>query len=111
MCVITEELFDEYLDICERVMRDKDSIDFIAMNGLLFGLPRLGKSSFLHRLTNRQPPKFSPSTLTAEKSVQISIKEVRGRKSKVVVTIEASDNTAGTGDVINFPGNCIQFLH
>ncbi len=81
-------------------MRDKDTIDLIAMHGILYGLPRAGKSSLLQRLIGKKPPTNSPSTLAAEESIQVSIEDVRQRAMDTTVAIEGSGATVATGDAI-----------
>ncbi len=97
---VTTEDFREFLDTCERVMRDKDSVDFTAMHGILYGLPRSGKSSLLQRLIGNIPPAFSPSTLAAEKSVQVSIQDIRQRALERTVVMEGSDAADSTSKAI-----------
>ncbi len=96
--VLEEEELLEFLATCERVLRDKDSIDLTAMHGLLLGLPRSGKSSLLARIIGRIPPAISPSTLAAEKSVQVSIQEVRQRGTSATIAIEGHRTAVGAGD-------------
>ncbi len=79
------EDFREFLDNCERVMRDKDCVALTAMHGILYCLPRAANS---------------PSILAAEESVQVSIQEMRQWASEATVTIEGSDATVSTSKAI-----------
>ncbi len=97
---VTTGDFREFLDTCERVMRDKDSVDLIAMHGILYGLPRAGKSSLLQRLIGKKLPANSPSTLAAEESVQVSIQEIRQRALEATIAIEGSDAADSTSKAI-----------
>ncbi len=91
---------NKFLDTCERVMKDDSSVDLTAMHGILFGLPRSGKSSLLQRLIGNKPPTKSPSTLAAKESVKVSIQKVREQAKDTTVAIEGGDAAAHTGKAI-----------
>ena len=83
---------EELLRTCEKVIRDKDSVDYVVMNGIMYGLPRSGKSSLIQRLTGRMPLPNSPSTLVAEQGVQVSIEDVHKRAGgDITVVVEGGD--------------------
>ena len=69
-----------HLTICERIMRAKGKVDLNFALCLLNGPPRVGKSTFLSRITGRQLPHShliceTTSTGVAERVLQVVIKK------------------------------------
>ena len=69
-----------YLAACERAMKEKGSIEQIAMHCIFMGLPRSGKTSLLRRLVNKRLSSHA-STGVAERAVHVEL-----RKSTVHVS-------------------------
>ena len=69
-----------YLAACERAMKEKGSLEQIAMHGIFMGLPRSGKTSLLRRLINKRLSSYA-STGVAERAVRVEL-----RKSTVHVS-------------------------
>ena len=67
----------ERLAACERVMKEKESIDQTSMNGVLFGLPRAGKSTLLKRFFGKMSTPNTTSTGVADNVVQVHIGNIR----------------------------------
>ena len=87
-----------HLTVCDRVMREKGKLTLNAVQCMMSGHPRVGKSSLLPRLTGRQPSiqpdhsdattkesqalqarggtNISPSTGVAERIVRVTVKKV-----------------------------------
>ena len=86
-----------HLTVCDRVMREKGKLTLNAVQCMMSGHPRVGKSSLLSRLTGRQPSiqpdhsdatkesqelqvcggtNISPSTGVAERIVRVTVKKV-----------------------------------
>ena len=73
-----------HLTICEKVMREKGEVNLNCALCLLNGPPRVGKSTFLSRITGRPLPRSAddeylisetPSTGVAERVLQVVIKK------------------------------------
>ena len=58
-------------------MKEKESIDQTSMNGVLFGLPRAGKSTLLKRFFGKMSTPNTTSTGVADNVVQVHIGNVR----------------------------------
>ena len=69
-----------YLAACERAMKERGSIEQIAMHCIFMGLPRSGKTSLLRRLVNKRLSSYA-STGVAERAVHVEL-----RKSTVHVS-------------------------
>ena len=86
-----------HLTVCDRVMREKGKLTLNAVQCMMSGHPRVGKSTLLSRLTGRQPSiqpdhsdatkesqelqarggtNISPSTGVAERIVRVTVKKV-----------------------------------
>ena len=67
-----------HLTACDRVMREKGKLDLCLLQCVLSGPPRVGKSTFLRRITGDFSVAFyashSPSTGIIEKVIQVTIK-------------------------------------
>ena len=63
-----------HLAACERAMKEKGSVEQIAMHCVFLGLPRSGKSSLIQRLLGKRPS-VSCSTGVAEKVVRVEIRK------------------------------------
>ena len=63
----------ERLAACERAMNEKESIDQVSMNAVLFGLPRVGKSTLLKRFFGKVSTPNVASTSVADTVVQVDI--------------------------------------
>ena len=72
-----------HLTVCDKVMREKGKVDLSLALCMLNGPPRVGKSTFLSRITGRQLPQSdnnrvsseTPSTGVAERVLQVAIKK------------------------------------
>ena len=60
----------KHLAACERAMKEKGSIEQIAMHCVFLGLPRSGKSSLIRRLLGKRLS-VSTSTGVAETSIKV----------------------------------------
>ena len=70
----TEAEKRRHLAACERAMKEKGSVEQIAMHCVFLGLPRSGKSSLIQRLLGKRPS-VSCSTGVAEKVVRVEIRK------------------------------------
>ena len=77
LCPGPEEERKKQLAACERVMKEKESVDQTSMNGVLFGLPRAGKSTLLKRFFGKMSTPNTTSTGVADTVVQVHIGNVR----------------------------------
>ena len=64
----------KHLAACERAMKEKGSLEQIAMHCVFLGLPRSGKSSLIRRLLGKRLF-VSTSTGVAEKSIKVEIRK------------------------------------
>ena len=64
---------DQYLSICEQVMREYGKMDQTIMHCIFVGPPGVGKSSLLKRLLRMKLDPNRTSTQAAEKSVRVEI--------------------------------------
>ena len=62
-----------YLAACERAMKEKGSLEQIAMHCIFMGLPRSGKTSLLRRLVNKRLSSYA-STGVAERAVHVELR-------------------------------------
>ena len=56
-------------------MKEKGSVEQIAMHCVFLGLPRSGKSSLIQRLLGKPHPSVSCSTGVAEKVIRVEIRK------------------------------------
>ena len=63
----------EFMEACEKAIRDNEAVDLLAMNGVILGIPRVGKSSLLQRMIGKLPQRDMPSTGAAEAGVQVAL--------------------------------------
>ena len=64
----------KHLAACERAMKEKGSVEQIAMHCVFLGLPRSGKSSLIRRLLGKRLSR-STSTGVTEKSIKVEIRK------------------------------------
>ena len=64
----------KHLAACERAMKEKGSVEQIAMHCVFLGLPRSGKSSLIRRLLGKRLS-VSSSTGVAETSIKVEIRK------------------------------------
>ena len=67
---------DYYLSVCEQAMRESGKTDQTIMHCLFVGPPGVGKSTLLKRLLRMKLDPIRTSTLLAEKSVRVGIRDV-----------------------------------
>ena len=76
-----------HLAVCERVMREKGKVDLNVAGCLLNGPPRVGKSTFLCRITGRPLPQSDGSFETPSTGVSDRILQVVIKKSSLTVAM------------------------
>ena len=76
-----------HLAVCEKAMRDKGKVDLNIAGCLLNGPPRVGKSTFLCRITGRPLPQSDDSSETPSTGVSDRILQVVIKKSSLTVAM------------------------
>lgn len=64
------------LEICDHLIRDKETLEFTLMQCMFIGLPRAGKSSLMRRLMGEQPLIHSSSTGVVDEAKKVILRPV-----------------------------------
>ena len=81
------------INACQQAITEKGAFEQIAMQGILFGCARSGKTSSKKRLVGKKPQPHQASTGVAEKVARIEIEKTTVYSSWIEVS-ELSDETA-----------------
>lgn len=89
-----------HLAACERLIRAKGKVDMNMALCMMNGPPRVGKSTFLLRITGRPLPQYDGASETASTGVAERIFQVAIKKSSFTVAMAQAPRTAVNWQVI-----------